>query len=176
MTGWMQSVDLSSVYWLLPLLFMFHDFEEILTVERWGAQNRLDLEASLPRRVLAKIAPSLRMTTLRFAWDVLYVYIIVFVSAALAVLFSFKWLYLAVLAVFFLHAFSHMFFSAVLRRYTPGVVTAVCIVLPYSLFAYARLMKDQLITLEDAALGGLIALVLLPGVLALLLKKRANEA
>ena len=28
-------IDLASVLWLLPLTFVFHDFEEILKVENW---------------------------------------------------------------------------------------------------------------------------------------------
>ncbi|WP_025698241.1 HXXEE domain-containing protein, partial [Paenibacillus forsythiae] len=37
-----------SLLWLFPVLFMFHDFEEILTVEAWAEEHRDKVLSAMP--------------------------------------------------------------------------------------------------------------------------------
>ena len=54
-------------------------------------------------------------------------------------------LFTATLNVFFLQAFSHVGQTLIFRGYTPGVITALFIVIPYSLLTYYRLFELGLI-------------------------------
>ena len=173
MIEWLNiHVDGISLLWLLPIFFMFHDFEEILMIEQWSTKHGEQMRENIPPFMRKVYNSMLQMTTRNFAMDVLYVYILIVTVTCIAVFLSFYLLYLAVLAVFFLHVFTHLGQSIYLRKYTPGVVTAVLLVLPYSLYAYYRLLNDGIVTTEDIGWSLLVVLLLLPFVLWTLLKNR----
>lgn len=115
MMNWLQiHMDVTSLLWLLPVVFMFHDFEEILTVEAWGNKHGPAITASLPPSLQKRFAPMMGMTTRNFAMDVLFVYILIVGVTFAAVFLKFYWLYLAVLAVFLaacLHTFGTKYCS-----------------------------------------------------------------
>jgi hypothetical protein len=164
-----------SLLWLLPILFMFHDFEEILFVEAWSTSKGKRVDAVLPPFMRKMYTSMSHMTTRNFALDVLFVYILIVVVTCIAVFFSYYLLYLAVLAVFFLHVFTHLGQTIYLKMYTPGVVTAVLVVLPYSLYAYYRLLEDSVVSVADIGWSLLVVLLLLPLMLWLLVKNRARN-
>ncbi|WP_039839151.1 HXXEE domain-containing protein [Paenibacillus sonchi] len=176
MIHWLNlHIDQVSLLWLLPILFMFHDFEEILTVESWGIKYGPKVEAALPPGKWNPYRSMLRMTTRNFAADVLFVYIVVVAVTCTAVFFSFYWLYLAVLAVFLLHVFTHLGQSMILKIYTPGVVTAVLIALPYSSYAFYRLLKENTVSWVDVCWSLLLMALLAPAIVWRLVKSRQRH-
>lgn len=177
MLEWLNSyMHVLTVLWLFPVVFMLHDFEEILTVEKWTKQNKDE--------VFKKIAPSLhtffrssfQMTTLQFAHDVFWIFLVIIAATLTAVLFSFYFPFLMLLAVFFIHVFTHVGQSVYLGRYTPGVVTAALLVLPYSLYAYYRLLQSGIITGSDIFWSSLVILFFLPFLFLYLIKGRNRAA
>lgn len=165
-------IDHVSLLWLLPVCFMFHDFEEILTIEAWSRKYSSRVSAALPR-VMRKMYGSMAgMTTTNFATDVLFVYILIVTVTAAAVFFSFYLLYLAVLAIFLLHVFTHLGQSIYLKLYTPGVITAVLIALPYSLYAFYRLLEAGTVSRTDVGWSLLLLVILAPPVVWGLVKSR----
>ncbi len=88
----------------------------------------------------------MQMTKRNFALDVLFVYILIVAVTCIAVFFSYHLLYLAVLAIFFFHLFTHLGQTIYLEMYTPSVVTIVLGVLPYSIYAYYRLLDDSVVS------------------------------
>lgn len=45
----MDSVKFISVIWLLPIVFMIHDFEEIIFMEWWIKKEMITLEKKYPQ-------------------------------------------------------------------------------------------------------------------------------
>lgn len=147
---WLDSqLHMISVLWLFPILFMFHDFEEILTVEKWTKQNKEQVLAALPESIRKYFYSSFQMTTVQFAQDVFWIFLAITTATILAVFFSFYYLFLVFLAIFFAHVFTHIGQALYLKKYTPGVITSIILVLPYSLYAYYRLLKEQVISGGD---------------------------
>lgn len=165
-------IELLSLLWLFPITFLFHDFEELLTVEKWANRHGEQISNSLPPFGRKIFKSSLRMNTFHFAKDMLWVYSMIVIATVLAVFFDFYLLFLAALHLYFLHVFTHLGQAAYLKRYTPGVVTAVFPVLPYSLYAYYRLLADQVVSVSDLFWGLAIMLVLVPIGVLLLIKGR----
>jgi len=165
-------IDLASVLWLLPLTFVFHDFEEILKVESWLARHGEHVLGRTPPYIRRFLRDTFRMNTKQFAKDVLWLYTFIFGVTAAAVFFDVYLPYLAVLAVYFLHVFTHVGQAVLLRMYTPGVTTAVLIVLPYSLYAYYRLLDEGVVGWNDVALGVALAMLCMPVVFLLALRGR----
>ncbi|WP_419886492.1 HXXEE domain-containing protein [Paenibacillus sp. B-A-8] len=164
-----------SLLWLLPILFMFHDFEEILVIEAWSAKYGTRVEVAIPPFMRKMYTSMMHMTTRNFALDVLFVYILIVAVTCIAVFFSYYLLYLAVLAVFFFHVFTHLGQTIYLKMYTPGVVTAVLVVLPYSLYAYYRLLDDGVVSITDIGRSLVVVLLLLPPLMWLLVKNRTRN-
>ncbi|RNB52884.1 HXXEE domain-containing protein [Brevibacillus gelatini] len=139
-----------NLIWLLLVVFVFHDLEEIITVERWLGQKRAQVLHALPGRLQKLMEPSLAMNTAQFAVAVTCIFAVLVAAVVLAAatlpLGTYLPFFLVCLHVMFLHVFTHIGHTIVLRAYTPGVVTAVILVLPYSVYTYVRLFEAGVIT------------------------------
>ncbi|MFF2479856.1 HXXEE domain-containing protein [Paenibacillus sp. NPDC058071] len=139
----------AALIWLFLAAFMIHDLEEIIVMEGWMRKHHSSLQKRLPRtfaRLIGKLGP---MTGSRFAVPVafeLIAFIPITFYAAERQQYAF---FLGINAIMFIHVFTHLGQSFLLKRYTPGVVTAVVVALPYSAYLFYRLISDGLITWND---------------------------
>jgi uncharacterized membrane protein YeaQ/YmgE (transglycosylase-associated protein family) len=90
----------------------------------------------------------------------------------LAVIFSFYYIFLMLLFIFFAHVFTHIGQALYLKKYTPGVITSIIIVLPYSSYAYYRFLKEQVISGTDILWSMIGAIILLPILFHFLVNER----
>lgn len=170
-----RHIDLISLLWLFPITFMFHDFEEIITVEKWINRHGHHVKSKMPSFAQKLYDSSFRINTLHFAKDVLWVYSLIVTVTVLAVFFHFYLPLLATLHVYFFHVFTHVGQSIFLRIYTPGVMTAIFPVLPYSLYAYYRLFSDGVVSSQDLIWSLILLIILLPIALTILFKGRKGS-
>lgn len=132
--------------WLLPVSWLIHDVEEFLLIERQphGRQAGRNEPTTPLRTAIRAMATNRR----QFAVAVVFVGCIV-VAATIAGTFDPRGygmvVYSTALAGYFLHAFIHIARSMVFRAYTPGVVTAVVVVIPVSLGLYWWLFESALV-------------------------------
>ena len=165
-------VQLVSLLWLFPILFMFHDFEEILTVEKWVKTKGEVVFNQLPPFAQKTFRSSFQMNTIYFAKDVFWIYLTIVIVTAFTVFFEIYLLFLILLHVFFIHVFTHVGQTIYFRVYTPGVVTAIILVLPYSVYTYYRLFAEQLVHTQDIVISVLLLVIALPFAFIILLKGR----
>lgn len=143
---------------LFPLVFLIHDLEEILTVEQ------VDLPVPI------------EITSLQFTLAFILLWIIVtwacisaanqkrFLGMNPITTFSF------ILAIFLVNGIGHVLQSVIFRKYVPGVVTAVVLLIPFCLYCLKRLQDEQLITKKDITKHLLIGAILItPTILMALL-------
>ncbi|KAB2336677.1 HXXEE domain-containing protein [Cytobacillus depressus] len=137
--------SIETVIWLLPVIFMFHNLEEIITIESFMEKYKNKVSKSFlaklvldVRRILGAKSNHFSVTT---TWILFILSLISFRSAYLLPIEGNFLLFVAALNVFFLQAFSHISQTIIFRSYTPGVITAVFAVIPYSLFTYAYLFE-----------------------------------
>ncbi|MCM3699347.1 HXXEE domain-containing protein [Paenibacillus macerans] len=74
-------------------------------------------------------------------------------------------MFLAFNTLFFLHVFTHLGQSLYLKRYTPGVVTAVLVVLPYTTYLFSRMLAEKWVTWGEILLSVPVGFILAPYVL-----------
>lgn len=173
---WLDAhLQILTVFWLFPIIFMFHDFEEMLTIEKWTKHHKEQMFKILPESIHKYFYSSFQMTTLQFAHDVFWIFLTITMSTVLAVLFSFTFLFLMLLAVFFGHVFTHIGQTLILKRYTPGVLTAIILVFPYSSYAYYRLLSEHIISGTEIFWSLIGAILILP-ILFLFLVHERNKA
>jgi hypothetical protein len=127
--------------WLFPFLFLIHDIEEMITIERF-IDNHSDI---IP----------LSITTLQFtvAFCLLWVLTIIacykishnrpFLGMEPITLFSF-----IVPGIFLANGVGHVLQMIYFQSYVPGIITAVVIIFPYSLYALKQLLAKKLLSVK----------------------------
>lgn len=152
-------IGTNAVIWSFPLLFLAHDAEEIATMEDFISEN---LER-FPQPLRALVDTTTPQISVAAGVE--------FALASLASLLAIRSLrtgrdgipfFTTCVSAFFLHAFAHIAQPLILRRYTPGVTTAILVILPYSLYTFHRLFEEGLISHEDfrkALLAGAMGVV-----------------
>lgn len=163
-----------TVLWLLPVVFMLHDFEEILMTRAWLRKNSADLRArfsggraaALAERFLARQE---QLSTAAFALAVAVEFAALSGFTALAAELRLYSAWAGVLLIFLLHLGQWI----ALRRYVPTVLTslAACAYCIPALFYAAHPLGVSAAALLPAALAALVA-VLAVFILALRLAAR----
>lgn len=161
--------SLARVLWLLPIVFIIHDGEELLTMPGWIAnhQQELDRLAEI-NNATAEMIRSLPTTTSRAAIAIGFI-LLLFVAVTIGASVSSKrgfWLYAyaSLLGVLFLHVFTHVAQAIFFRGYVPGLVGAIAAIIPGALYLYKRLFEAKLLTLKSAVVTAIIGFALfVPG-------------
>ena len=132
--------------WLGPAAFAVHDAEEILLFQPWFTHH----EHEIP-----EIARSLfgGIHTRQFASAVVVLFVGYLIVAALGARAAARgrlpWPYVVVTGAFVGNGITHVLQAAAFRGYTPGVVTAVLISLPYGWLAARALVREGLATRQS---------------------------
>ena len=154
-----RMLSLKLLIWAFPVVFLIHDGEEILTVERFlQAHSNLIARFGIPAGI----------TSTQFASAAALIFVLVAVvtlraasnprSPAYTRLFTFG------VVILLVNSITHLGQTCIIGAYTPGVVTAGLITLPYSLYTLRRLFLAKLIdrrTLMKMAGAGLVVFVIL---------------
>ncbi len=159
------------LFWLLPLVFVIHDAEELVTMPGWLVEHRAMLDAFAARGPLAAMAVAAAPTTTARAAVAIGLVLAVLLLATAGATFtrSKAWFYAyaSLLGLLFLHVFTHVAQAIYFGSYVPGLLGAIFAVLPGTVFIYRRLFAARLLDWKTAiltALGGFALFV--PGVLA----------
>ena len=126
-------------YWIyLIIAWSIHNLEEALTVSKWYESNasRLPITEYIQISTIQQIFPIALIiaTLLLFLIPILAIYK--------------KWdnrLLGIVLGIFLVNAIQHILTTIVFGGYSPGVVTAIIINLPLSIFMIRQLFKNNLL-------------------------------
>lgn len=145
-------LDLQTLIWLFPILFIFHDFEEIIMMEKWLNTHSNVIYKKLPRKMADRIIKQFSMSTAQFAVAVLIIFLFVSSSTIMAIQYLNErpmgnmYMFTIVLLVFFLHAFTHIGQSIWFHSITPGALTSIIIIIPYSLVLFHTLLANKITT------------------------------
>jgi hypothetical protein len=152
--------SLRAAVWLLPLAFLIHDGEEILTMPGWIAAHRPLLEriahtGATARRVVDNLPTTTAQVAVAVAVELAVLLLAtVLVSREPRPGFA-AYFYAAALGVFTAHSLTHVGQTLLLGGYTPGVVTAAVVVPPAGVYLYRRLFEAGLLSRPGAVLAAL---------------------
>ncbi len=132
-----DSLSFDTLLWLVPVFFTLHNLEEAPFMERWS--KRLPLK--LP----------IRYSTRQFVIAVTILTLGGFFITYLGVEYlrnsAGYLLVLGIQAILFFNAFiPHIGSTIRFRMYSPGVVTATLITIPFSLYLFNRALVENMIT------------------------------
>lgn len=114
-----------TLIWLFPIVFMLHDFEEIIMMAPWVKKNRAELERRWPRLAPRMLALTGGLSTPAFALAVAILFAFISGLTVLVVELRLYALWGAMLLVFALHFLAHIAQWMVLRRYAPVILTSL---------------------------------------------------
>lgn len=158
-------MSVQSLVWLFIVIFILHDLEEIIWVETWIKKNRNDVINKIPARLKNQLDNMFNITSGQFAFAVLLEFILFIPCTFIAAEQGKFFLFISFNSLFLLHVLTHVGQSLYLRMYTPGVVSAVILVLPYTLYLFTILLKEDLITWGELLISIPVGFVIIPIVL-----------
>lgn len=135
--NFLNTISLRTMLWLVPVFFMLHNMEEAPFMEQWS------------KRLPIKIHPT--VTTSQFVIAVVFLtvtgFIVTFASLTWLPTSTGYLLILSMQAVLFVNAFvPHLLATLRFRLYSPGVVTAVLITIPFSIYLFQRALREQVLS------------------------------
>lgn len=157
-----SAISINSLIWLFLAAFMLHDFEEIIRIEPWFRKYRDYIFAQVPARFHKDLRSFSQMTSSQFAVAVCLEFIIFIPCTYLSAEKGYYMMFLGFNSVLLLHVFMHLGQALYIKKLVPGVVTAVGITLPYTIYLFYRLLNEQLVEFSDILISLPLGLTLIP--------------
>jgi len=113
----------STIIWLLPIVFMIHDFEEIIFFKSWINKNKDYLLEKFPKvskRFLHRLD---NLSTSAFTLAVAEEFVLLSLITLGSVIFDNYVLWLAAFMGFFVHLLIHLVQWIIIKRYIPAIWT-----------------------------------------------------
>ncbi|MBI3170603.1 MAG: HXXEE domain-containing protein [Chloroflexi bacterium] len=153
-------MTLDTLLWLLPAVFMFHDFEEIIMVRPWLQKNTPLLRERFPK-LAERVLPQLEsLSTSAFALAVAEEFILLTALTLAAVEFKLYAMWTGAMLGFFFHLLVHLGQFLAFRKYIPAVLTSIPAGI-YCIFALQQILSTGLATWAEIFPWFLATVVLL---------------
>ncbi|GKV54068.1 hypothetical protein NCCP2222_00150 [Sporosarcina sp. NCCP-2222] len=138
----MFQIELTNAIWLFVIIFMIHDFEEIIAVENWSTRME-DQVRRLDRKIGYAIWKFWHISSYQFAKRDFFIFLTAsFITFIKVQFMETDWaaiLYGTFLIVVLLHNAIHLLQTIILKSYTPGLYTSLLIVTPYCIYLMSEL-------------------------------------
>jgi hypothetical protein len=136
MISFLNALPFDRVVWLVPVFFTLHNLEEAPFMERWS------------RRLPLKIHPT--VSTRQFVIAVTFLtvagFVITYVGVEVVGNQMGYWMVLAIQAILFFNALiPHIAATIRFRLYSPGVITATLINIPFSVYLFQRALMEHIL-------------------------------
>ena len=151
----------TQVLWLVPVVLTLHNIEEALTMPRWVMQNLPFIQNNLPFNIPVRFTPSQLLGSLGIATIVPIIITMLCINGGKK---SRRMFFLFLLeAIILINVFvPHIAVSIRLMSYNPGVLTAVCINLPFSLYLFRRAYRENYLSPREFLPLFLVAIFVYP--------------
>ncbi len=132
--------DIKAMVWLFPILFMFHDFEEIIFMQSWIGKNRNYLNHRFPALSKKLSSHFDQITTSAFSLGVAEEFIIISIITVISYVNNWYILWTGLFITFALHLVIHCLQALIIRKYVPAVITSI-ICLPICIYIISNGVK-----------------------------------
>ncbi|MBI9013514.1 MAG: HXXEE domain-containing protein [Clostridiales bacterium] len=147
-------MNLDNLLWLLPTLFIIHDFEEILLIKSWKRKNQDLFHTPIGFKPYEGF-----LSTESFSAAVLEE-LLIFIGVVVYSLYTYN--YLVWIGTFFallIHFVPHILFCIRAKRFVPGALTAI-IMLPFSIQILIKVIQVRDYQLIEIILSCLLCVTL----------------
>ncbi len=127
---------------------MLHDFEEIITVEKWAKTKEANINLQ-NKWISRKIWEFWNISSYAFAKRDVFIFLFMSLITFMKVLYLESYwssiLFVGFLIFVLVHNLIHLLQTLLIKAYTPGLYTAVLLVTPYTVYLLHRLKDATLI-------------------------------
>ena len=148
-------IDFKTIVWLLPIVFMFHDFEEIIFFKNWITKNKKTLSEKFPKLSKRFLVHFENLSVQAFSIAVAEEFILLSIVTVLSVIFDSYLLWLGIFMGFFIHLLVHLIQWIVFRKYIPAIYTSI-ISLIYCIFSLNFILKNNLFEVKEIIIWSFI--------------------
>lgn len=135
----------SMIIWLFPILFMIHDFEEIIFIRAWQEKNKKDIQSKMNKKLPFEFEAS----TAAFSIAVAEEFIIISAVTIISYVINNYVLWFGLFVAFTIHLLFHVLKCISLKKYVPSVITSL-IFLPiccFLIYKFYMLMQYNNLTI-----------------------------
>ncbi|WP_425800977.1 HXXEE domain-containing protein [Desulfitobacterium sp. Sab5] len=146
--------------WLFPILFIFHDFEEIIFMRAWINKNRSFLRGRFPVLAPKMFAHFDPITTSAFALGVAEEFILISLITIISAVLNSYDIWIGSFMAFTIHLVIHCLQALIVRKYVPVLLTSL-VCLPICLYIiYLFLQTTPIMTIISYSILCLIIMVI----------------
>jgi len=117
--------NMQAIIWFFPIVFIIHDFEEIIFIQSWISKNRYYLCEKFPT-LSKKLLPHFdNITTASFAFGVAEEFILIMIITTISYKINWFNLWIGLFIAFTTHLIIHCFQALIIKKYIPAIVTSI---------------------------------------------------
>ncbi|MCB2356180.1 HXXEE domain-containing protein [Clostridium estertheticum] len=150
--------NIQVIIWLFPLLFIFHDLEEIIFMQAWISKNKLYLCERFPILSKKSLPHFDNITTSSFAFGVAEEFILISIITVISYVMNWYSLWIGLFIAFTFHLVVHCFQTLIVRKYVPSIVTSI-FCLPICMYIIKHIV--QLFTLGTVVLYSIFGFIIM---------------
>ncbi|SIT95369.1 Protein of unknown function with HXXEE motif-containing protein [Epilithonimonas bovis DSM 19482] len=152
-------MDFEILIMLLPIIFMIHDFEEIIFFKKWIEKNEKELISRFPK-IGKKISSHLnKISTASFTVGVAEEFLIISIVTILSLVTKEYNLWYGIFIGFSLHIIVHIIQWIIFGKYIPSIITSF-LVLPYCLYTFLKINNQEVLSISDQIVWGILGFIL----------------
>ena len=134
-----ENMESDYLVWLSPIVFMIHEFEEMIFMKWWIRKNSESILLRFPKIGERIIGQHKSLSTEQFTLIIAEEFIVVIAVVIISAITSGYNLFTGLVVAYFIHLLVHVIQTIVLWRYTPAIVTTIitgiiCIYIFYYFF------------------------------------------
>jgi len=145
-------------YTLLPIIFMIHEFEEMIFLKYWLKKDKDYMLNNFP-----KIGPKIysqynKFTSAGFTLAITEEFVIISLLTYMAIIMQNFYIWFTVFMGFSIHIIIHLIQCIFYRKYIPAVVTSI-LVLPYCIYGFIEYLNNEIYKIEWIIICSIIGII-----------------
>ena len=131
--------------WVFPIVFMIHEFEEIIFMRWWVKKNKEHILSKYPKLGKQVLGQFDVFSTEAFSLIVAEEFLIVSFIVIFSAFTSNYDLYAGLILAFSIHLLTHLIQSIVLKSYTPAIITTLLTGI-FCAYAFVKILNSELLS------------------------------
>ncbi|MFA1819725.1 HXXEE domain-containing protein [Virgibacillus oceani] len=155
-------MDINLLIWSFLIIFMLHNFEEIITMEKWFKNTYPRVMEQIPPFARKEIEPFRSITSSQFSIAVCVLFIAASILILITVTTNHYFLFLGLNIFFALNILTHPVQSLFLRKYVPGLWTTIMLIIPYNVILFSNFHNEGILDASTIVSAFLVTILFIP--------------
>lgn len=155
-------MDINLLIWSFLIIFMLHNFEEIIMIERWFNKIYPGVRERIPPFANREIEQFRTITTVQFSMAVCVLFIVSSTLILITITTNHYFLFLGLNIFFALNIFTHPIQSLLLRCYVPGLWTTLLLIIPYNIIVFHQFNSKGILDMATIINALVVTILFIP--------------